>query len=125
MLEHIIVNNFMKHVEEYNILIDCQHGFQVRKNCETQLVTLLNDLASTLDKGIKMDIVVVKDFSTVLTVSRMVVYSGYSTIMAEGIPTFGSRLSFLAEPREWSSRAIHQIVVSRVPQGSVYGTYSS
>ena len=52
MLEHIIVSNVMKPVDGHYILTDCQHGFQARKSCETQLVTLLHDLASTLDKGI-------------------------------------------------------------------------
>ena len=61
MLEHIIVSNVMKHVDGHNILTDCQHGFRAR-SCETQLVTLLHDLASTLDKGTQTDMVVL-DFS--------------------------------------------------------------
>ena len=62
MLEHIIVSNVMKHVDGHNILTDCQHGFRARRSCETQLVTLLHDLASTLDKGTQTDMVVL-DFS--------------------------------------------------------------
>ena len=52
----------MKHVEEHSIL--CQHDFRARRSCETQLVTLLHDLASTLDKGVQTDMVVL-DFSKV------------------------------------------------------------
>ena len=61
MLEHIIVSNVMTHVDGHNILTDCQHGFRAR-SCKTQLVTLLHDLASTLDKGTQKDMVVL-DFS--------------------------------------------------------------
>ena len=62
MLEHIIVSNVINHVDTNNIIKDCQHGFQARRSCETQLVTLLHDLASTLDKGTQTDMVVL-DFS--------------------------------------------------------------
>ena len=62
MLEHIIVSNVMKHMEGHSILFDCQHGFHARRSCETQLVTLLQDLASTLDKGVQTDMVIL-DFS--------------------------------------------------------------
>ena len=52
----------MKHRDRYNILTDCQHNFRRRKSYETQLVTLLYDLASSLDKGIQTYMVVL-DFS--------------------------------------------------------------
>ena len=58
MLEHIIVSSVMKHMEGHSILFDCQHGFRTRRSCETQIVTLLQDLASTLDKGVQTDMVV-------------------------------------------------------------------
>ena len=61
-LEHIIVISIMKHVDSHKILTDCQHGFRARRSCETQLVTLTNDLASSLDSGIQTDMVVL-DFS--------------------------------------------------------------
>ena len=62
MLEHIIYSNVMKHVDKYSILSDCQQGFRARRSCKTQLVTLQHDLASTLDKGVQTDMVVL-DFS--------------------------------------------------------------
>ena len=37
MLEHIIVSNVMKHMEEHSILSGCQHGFRARRSCETQI----------------------------------------------------------------------------------------
>ena len=62
MLEHIIVSNVMKHVDKYSILSDCKHGFRARRSCETQLVTLLHDFASTLNKGVQTDMVVLDFF---------------------------------------------------------------
>ena len=52
MLEHIITSSIMKHVDHHQILSDCQHGFRARRSCETQLVTLINDLSSSLDRGV-------------------------------------------------------------------------
>ena len=108
MLEHIIVGNVMKHADTNNILTDCQHGFRARWSCETQLVTLLRDLASTLDKGTQTDMVVLdcsKAFDRVLTV----VSSGnYTTMAYKGTPTCGSLLSCLTEPSEWSSKVVNQ-----------------
>ena len=62
ILEHIIVSSVMKHVDTQSILTDCQHGFRARRSCESQLVTLTHDLASSLDNGKQTDMVVL-DFS--------------------------------------------------------------
>ena len=43
-------------------LTDCQHGFRTRRSCETQLVTMIHDLTSAMDKGTQTDMVVL-DFS--------------------------------------------------------------
>ena len=58
MLEHIITSSIMKHVDHHQILSDCQHGFQARRSCETQLVTLINDLSSSLIRGDQTDMVI-------------------------------------------------------------------
>ena len=50
MLEHIIVSNVMKHVDDYNILTDCQHGFRAR-SCDTQFViTMIRTIIMSLFK---------------------------------------------------------------------------
>ena len=53
--EHIITSNIMGHLEENNILTDCQHGFRVRRSCQTQLLTLAHELADSIDKGFQTD----------------------------------------------------------------------
>ena len=57
--EHLFTTNLLKHLEKYNILTDCQHGFRARRSCETQLLTLTHHLASSLDSGIQQDLVII------------------------------------------------------------------
>ena len=45
-MEHIIVSNLMKHLEIQNILFPLQHGFRRNHSCESQLLSLFQDLAS-------------------------------------------------------------------------------
>ena len=48
-MEHVIVpvSNFMKHLEIQNILFPFQHGFRWNHSCESQLLSLFQDLASS------------------------------------------------------------------------------
>ena len=62
LLVHVVVSNMMKHVDQHKILTDCQHGFRTRRSCETELVTMIHDLTSAMDKGTQTDMVVL-DFS--------------------------------------------------------------
>ena len=62
LLEHVVVSNRMKHVEQHKILTVCQHAFRTRRNCETQLVRLVHDPAAAMDKGIQTGMVIF-DFS--------------------------------------------------------------
>ena len=60
--EHIVVYNVLKHLERHNILTDCQHGFRAKRSCETQLLTLVHELANSLDKKQQVDMAIL-DFS--------------------------------------------------------------
>ena len=60
--EHIITSNILKHLEDNTILTDCQHSFWAWRNCETQLLTLVHELADSIDNGKQMDLVIL-DFS--------------------------------------------------------------
>ena len=48
--EHIVTSNVLNHLDEHHILTDCQHGFRARRSCETQLLTLAQELIAGLDK---------------------------------------------------------------------------
>ena len=43
------------HSDEYKLLSDRQNGFLKKHSCETQLLTVINDLAKILNKGWQID----------------------------------------------------------------------
>ena len=56
LFEHIISSNIKKHLESNDILHPCQHGFRKFHSCETQLISLVQDLSSNFDEGIQTDL---------------------------------------------------------------------
>ena len=42
--ENIVTTNVVSHMDQYNLLYDLQHGFRSKRSCETQKVTLIEDL---------------------------------------------------------------------------------
>ena len=58
---NIITSNVSKHLDKHRILTNCQHGFQARRSCETQLLTIAEELISGLDK--KQHDLIILDFS--------------------------------------------------------------
>ena len=62
ILEHIIFHDIMSHLDFHNILVKFQHGFCRRLSCETQLVTMIEEVAKSLDKG-KQSNLIIMDFS--------------------------------------------------------------
>ena len=60
--EHILTSSILKQLDEYDILTDCQHGFRARRSCETQRLTLADELVSGLGKRQQHDLIVL-DFS--------------------------------------------------------------
>ena len=45
----------MAHLDEYKLLSDRQHAFWKGHSCETQLTTVINDLAKILDNRGQVD----------------------------------------------------------------------
>ena len=54
-LEHILVSNINKHLALDSILADCQHGFQSRRSCETQLVQFVHEPGWCDESGAQAD----------------------------------------------------------------------
>ena len=48
VLEHIIQSQVMKHLEQYAILTDVQHGFRARRSTVTQLILTIHDMTKTI-----------------------------------------------------------------------------
>ncbi|XP_076468375.1 uncharacterized protein LOC143299130 [Babylonia areolata] len=57
--EHIVTSIIWRHLDHHNTLTDCQHGFGARRSCETQLLTLTHEIASSLDRGTQIDMLIV------------------------------------------------------------------
>jgi hypothetical protein len=51
-----------KFFEDQNILTDYQHGFRKKRSCESQLITIIQDLASGIDGSTQIDAILL-DFS--------------------------------------------------------------
>ena len=62
VLEHIIASNVVKHLNSNRLMYNLQHGFQERRSCETQLVSLIEDLARKSSLGKQTDLILL-DFS--------------------------------------------------------------
>ena len=48
ILEHIVHSQVMKHLEQYNVLTDLQHGFRAKRSTETQLILAIHDIANSI-----------------------------------------------------------------------------
>ena len=62
LIEHIVRTSITKHLDSNNILSDVQHGFRKERSCETQLISLIHELTSELDKGGQTDVILL-DFA--------------------------------------------------------------
>ena len=49
IFEHIVHSHIFKHLNNYDILCDQQHGFRKNRSCESQLIGTVNDLATYLN----------------------------------------------------------------------------
>jgi hypothetical protein len=56
------MSNMVKHLEIHDILVDCQHGFRAKRSCETQLISLTQEITNHLHYGIQNDLLIL-DFS--------------------------------------------------------------
>ena len=62
VLEHIVTKNMVSHMDQHNLLYDLQHGFRSKRSCQTQLVTLIENLMRNSIAGSQTDLVFL-DFS--------------------------------------------------------------
>jgi hypothetical protein len=124
MLEHIVVSNLMDHFDTHNILTDCQHGFRARRSCETQLISLTQELHEYLEAKEQVDMIVL-DFSKAFDkvphrrLMRKLWNYGIRGTTHAWIQAFlvdrSQRVMVDGEHSEWAK------VESGVPQGTVLG----
>jgi hypothetical protein len=47
----------MDHLDKNKILTNAQHGFRKKRSCESQLIVTIHEIASKLEKGSPVDII--------------------------------------------------------------------
>ena len=57
VLESVIRERLVKHLDKYQLLLESQHGFRKGRSCMTNLLTLVDTVTKNLDEGKDMDIV--------------------------------------------------------------------
>jgi len=55
-MEHVIYHSIMLHLEQNSILNPLQHGFRAGHSCTTQLHTMVEELAKSLDDHKQVDV---------------------------------------------------------------------
>ena len=61
-MKHILCLIISKHLDNFNILSDNQHGFRAKISCETQLIQTIEDLSLSLNEKQQIDMAIL-DFS--------------------------------------------------------------
>ena len=61
-MEHVIFHSIMDHINTNNILINNQHGFRSGFSCQTQLISLIDDIIYAMDNHYQTDLILL-DFS--------------------------------------------------------------
>ena len=124
LMEHIVVSNFMRHLEANHILNPNQHVFREGLSCETQLVELSHVLLTNMYIGHQTDIIILdfaKAFNKVNHNKLIHKLKAHRVDMltVEWIEAFLSNISQIVVHDGTSSDSVP--VTSGVPQGSVLG----
>jgi len=124
VLEHIVATNIVSHLDRDNVLYNLQHGFRSKRSCETQLVSLIEDIHRNGTEGRQTDLILL-DFSKAFDkvnheklLFKLHQY-GIRGLTLQWIRAFLSNRSQVVIVENDHSGTIP--VTSGVPQGSVLG----
>ena len=124
ILESIVKDNVVQHLEKYKLLANSQHGFLSGRSCLTNLLEFLENLTSEVDEGNGADVIYL-DFSKAFDkvpycrLARKLQTHGIAGECLQWICNWLSnrrqRVAVEGEYSDWIN------VTSGVPQGSVLG----
>ena len=124
MLEHIIYHHIFAHIDRHDLLSDAQHGFRRRRGCETQLVMLIEDVASSLNFCDQIDLIILdfcKAFDKVPH-QRLLLKLNQFGIKGNILRWIESFLTSRTQQVVLEGTTSNQVHVnSEVPQGTVLG----
>ena len=105
IMERVLCSHLSNHLEISNILTRHQHGFRKGFSTETQLISVLDDWLSLLDKRIRTDVIFI-DFSNAFnSVSTRNSYLSLIIMASLVIVFFGLRTSF------WTALSVSRFLV--------------
>ena len=124
LLEHILCRHLLKHLEKNKILTTLNHGFRSGYSCETQLLTTMNDLLQSYDKGQQTDVAILdfsKAFDTVphSKLLHKLEHYGIQGSILSWLQAFLTTRTMRTVVEGETSEEVH--VESGVPQGTVLG----
>ena len=124
IMEHIIFHSIMDHAKCNNILIDNQHGFRSGFSCETQLISLVEDISYAMDNGFQTDVILLdfsKAFDTVphLRLLKKLEHYKIDSLVMNWIRSWLTQRTQSVVVNGFSSPPVS--VLSGVPQGTVLG----
>ena len=123
-MEHIIVSQITKHLQEHNILSDSQFGFRSQHSCESQLFVTLHDITNAVDNKLQVDTAIL-DFSKAfdkVAHSRLLYKLNYYGIRGNLLNWLNSFLHGRSQQAVVDgAKSPACEVTSGVPQGSVLG----
>ncbi len=124
VLEHIVHSHVMKHLEQFNVLSDNQHGFRAKRSTETQLIQTVDDLTKCIDLGETIHMAIL-DFSKAFDKvphQRLLVKLQQYGIRGNLLQWFSNFLIGRTQQVVCNGESSEPVpVISGVPQGTVLG----